>query len=178
MHPPRSTASSEPPDRDRRQGVVKRALLVAAAGLLFVACAAPIPTTTAPSPSPTLAATTAPTPSPTPSPATIACSTDGPNSVPGGCPAETQAVLLAVAPLGYPVREVSIRPVGFPCGVPFPQGIASPAPGCPLSVDGPTAYVTFFGTAKEAGLMLFVRNGSISATVVAFGVPLDGPAPA
>ena len=149
---------------------MKRALLVAAAGLLFVACAAPIPTVTVPSPSPT--------PSPTPSPATIACSTDGPNSIPGGCPAETQAVLLAVAPLGYPVKEISIRPVGFPCGMPFPQGIASPAPGCPLSVEGPTAYVTFFGTAKEAGLKLFVRDGSAVANVVAFGVPLDVPAPA
>ena len=171
MHPLRSTPSPEPPGPSWRQGLVKRALLFAAAGLFLVACGAPIPPTTAPSPSATLATTT-------PSPATITCSNDVPNSIPGGCPAETQAVLLAVAPLGYPVRAVSIRPDGFPCGMPFPAGLAdSPAPGCPVVSGGPTAYVTFVGTAKEAGLKLFVRDGSVSATVLGFGVPLDGPAP-
>ncbi len=63
--------------------------------------------------------------------------------------------------------------------MPFPGGLAeSPAPACPLATDGPTAYVTFFGTDQEAGLKLFVRDGYVVANVVAFGVPVDGPAPA
>jgi prophage tail gpP-like protein len=44
--------------------------------------------------------------------------------------------------------------------------------------EGPTAYVTFFGTAKVAALTFSSEpDGSLVATVVAFQVPPSGPAP-
>ena len=93
--------------------------------------------------------------------------------MPGGCPAEEAAVLAAVADLGYPVERVAITYSGFPCGGPFPQPPSLTVPGCPaLPGSGPTAYVTFVGTAKEAALTITYRtDGSLVAYVVAFQVP-------
>jgi hypothetical protein len=100
--------------------------------------------------------------------------------VPGGCSAEDAAVLAAAADLGYPVERVAITYLGFPCGVPFPQAPGLTVPGCPAdSEHGPTAYVTFVGTDKEAALTINARSdGSLVAYVVAFQVPPSGPAPA
>jgi hypothetical protein len=100
--------------------------------------------------------------------------------MPGGCPAEEAAVLAAVSDLGYPVERVAITDMGFPCGVPFPQVPGSAAPACPVDPEGgPTAYVTFVGTAKEAALTIIARtDGSLLAYVAAFQVPPSGPAPA
>jgi hypothetical protein len=89
-------------------------------------------------------------------------------------------VQAAVASLGYPVREMEIHAEGFPCGVPFPADLLhSAAPGCPASATGPTAYVSFFGTAKVAALTFAkTADGSVRAIVVAFEVPPTGAAPA
>ncbi len=113
----------------------------------------------------------------------MSCSTlDVPPSsvLPGGCPAEEAAVLTAVASLGYPVATVDISPYGFPCGTPFwGNPPASIAPGCPVALDGPTAYVTFLGTDKVAALLFTSKpDGSIVASVVGFRVPSSGPMPA
>lgn len=104
----------------------------------------------------------------------------GATPIPGGCAAEEAAALAAVAGLGYPVMAVDISPYGFPCGVPFPgDWFASGAPGCPISLNGPTAYVSFFGTAKVAGLAFgTTKDGVLVASVVEFEVPPTGVAPA
>jgi hypothetical protein len=100
--------------------------------------------------------------------------------MPGGCPAEEAAVVAAVSDLGHPIERVAITYLGFPCGVPFPQIPGSAAPACPADPEGgPTAYVSFVGTANMAALTIRARtDGSLLAYVVAFQAPPSGPAPA
>jgi hypothetical protein len=97
--------------------------------------------------------------------------------LPGGCAAEVQAVLDAVATLGFPIKSIQIEPGGWPCGAPFFDPAAAACPG-PLT-GGPTVYVDFFGTDKEAALDFTVRaDGTLVANVLEFRVPPSGPAPA
>lgn len=156
---------------------MKRLLAMFGAALLVVAaCASPSPTPSpaVASPSPAVAS-----PSPTPSPAvTITCSDGGQlvGNVFATCPVLEQAALAAVANVGFPVRTLDISAFGWPCGVPFP---ASMFAACPVAMNGPTAYATFFGTDKVAALM-FTRktNGPVLAAVIAFQVPPTDPPPA
>jgi hypothetical protein len=57
------------------------------------------------------------------------------------------AVLTAVAGLGYPVKTVTIAVLGYSCGVPDASGIAPP---CPDPRIRPRAYVSFVGTDRTA----------------------------
>jgi hypothetical protein len=95
----------------------------------------------------------------------------GPSPAPDYCsPAAENAILRAVAFLGYPVRAVTVAAFTFACGGPF----AAEAVLCPaVTMMLPGGYVSFVGTDKIAAVELGTeRGGSIlGATVVVAEVP-------
>ncbi len=123
--------------------------LAALLGVLVVGCATPAPPpTSGPSPSPSASVTFDCPP--------IYCT-----------PASKDAILKAVAGLGYPVESVTVGLIGATCGAPFPSSTIA----CPLATDPlPTAYVTFVGTNEVAAVEVGTIVGGIDQ-VLAFQVP-------
>ncbi len=145
-----------------------RALGVALCCLLMAGCIA------TPSPSPIATPTTAPTASLSPSPSpSIAFECNVTASV-DLCPAAREAVLVAVAHVGFPVRRITLDGGAWPCGVPFVTGPRA----CPAVIPHPGTlhgFVEFVGTDKVAAVTVAPSTGrGLTATVVAFEVPPRG----
>lgn len=135
--------------------------------LLLAGCATPLPTATQiGSAGPTNLTAPSATASSTPSTSVAFRCTPitllGPSPAADYCsPAAENAVLRAVASVGYPVAAVTIGPFNFDCGGPFAIGARS----CPaVTLLVPAAYVSFAGTDKVAAVEIGTqRGGSITA---------------
>ncbi len=127
--------------------------------------------TATPPPSPIATPTSTPTASPSPSPSPSIAFECNITPSADSCPGAREAVLVAVAHLGFPVRRISLDAGPWPCGRPFVTGPMA----CPAVLPRPGTwhgFVEFIGTDKVAAVTVEPSTGTdLTATVVAFEVP-------